>query len=116
MWKRCAGRHRAQIVPYPERSLPTPPLPPSPVVADHADSLRPLRGAGYHSRVCSIMGAAIDRIADAIDQLANDAQGPAPEAELTARVADIWLMVEELDPELARRQRRYTSQADGTPQ
>ena len=76
----------------------------------------PLRGAGYHSRVCSIMGAAIDRIADAIDQLANDAQGPAPEAELTARVADIWLMVEELDPELARRQRRYTSQADGTPQ
>ncbi|HWG00398.1 MAG TPA: hypothetical protein VG164_00945 [Trebonia sp.] len=65
--------------------------------------------------MCSIRGDAIERIADAIDQLANDAQGSAPEAELTARIAGIWLMVGELDPELARRQRRYTSQADGTP-
>jgi hypothetical protein len=58
------------------------------------------------------MGDAIDRIAEAIDQLASDAQGDNDGADLTARVADIWLMVTALDPELARRQQRYTA-ADG---
>ena len=60
------------------------------------------------------MGDAIDRIADAIDQLAAEIQDTA-EAELTARVADIWLMVGAIDPDLARRQREYTSPSDGTP-
>jgi len=68
--------------------------------------------------VCSIRGEAIDRIAEAIDQLANDARREIPGTDLAARVADIWLMVTALDPELARRQRQYTASttpADGTP-
>jgi len=64
------------------------------------------------------MGDAIDRIADAIDQLASDAQGETSDREpgaLAARVAELWLMVCALDPELARRRRSYTTPADGTP-
>jgi hypothetical protein len=63
--------------------------------------------------VCSIQGGAIERIAEAIDQLAGGIQGMT-EAELTARVADIWLMVGELDPEITRRQRHYTTPPGGT--
>jgi hypothetical protein len=65
--------------------------------------------------VCSIQGDAIDRIAEAIDQLASDVQGDASGQELATRVAELWLMVSALDPELARRQQRYTTSADGTP-
>jgi hypothetical protein len=64
------------------------------------------------------MGDAIDRIADAIDQLASDAQGETGEPEsgaLAARVAELWLMVSALDPELARRKQGYTTPADGAP-
>ena len=74
--------------------------------------------AGYPSPVCSTTGDAIDRIAAAIDQLASDARdakGEASEAELTGRVAALWQMVSDLDPELARRARRYTGPADGVP-
>lgn len=74
--------------------------------------------AGYHSPVCSSTGDAIDRIAAAIDQLASDARDASGEvsvAELTARVATLWQMVSDLDPELARRARRYTGPADGDP-
>jgi hypothetical protein len=63
--------------------------------------------------VCSIQGDAIERIAEAIDRLAGGIQGMT-EAELTARVADIWLMVGELDPELTRRQQHYTTPSSGT--
>jgi hypothetical protein len=65
--------------------------------------------------VCSITGDAIDRLAEAIDQLASDAQGKADGRELATRVADLWLMVSALDPELARRRQGYTTLADGTP-
>jgi hypothetical protein len=65
--------------------------------------------------VCSITGDAIDRLAEAIDQLASDAQGEANGRELAARVADLWLMVSALDPELARRRQGYTTPADGAP-
>jgi hypothetical protein len=68
--------------------------------------------------VCSITGAAIDRIAEAIDQLASDARGENGEprhGELAARVAELWLMVSALDPELARRKEHYTTPADGAP-
>jgi hypothetical protein len=64
------------------------------------------------------MGDAIDRIADAIDQLASDAQGETGEPEsgaLAVRVAELWLMVGALDPELARRKQGYTTPADGAP-
>jgi hypothetical protein len=83
-----------------------------------SDRLRRTGPACYPSRVCSIRGEAIERIAEAIDQLANDAQREGPGTNLAARVADIWLMVTALDPELARRQRRYTASttpADGAP-
>jgi len=81
-----------------------------------ADRLRPDTPLGYPSPVCSIMGDAIDRIAEAIDQLASDAQGETSGHELAARVADLWLMVSALDPELARRRQGYTTPADDVPQ
>jgi hypothetical protein len=68
--------------------------------------------------VCSKTGEAIERIAAAIDQLASDArdgQGETGSDELTARVATLWEMVSELDPELARRARRYAAPPDGAP-
>ena len=85
--------------------------------------------AGYPSRVCSILGAAstwgptpgasqgIDRIAEAIDQLETDLRAESSALEMSARVADIWLMVTVLDPELSRLINRYTAPgnpADGT--
>jgi hypothetical protein len=80
-----------------------------------AECLRPAAGLGYPSRVCSIKGDAVDRIAAAIDQLATDALAESSEPELANRVAELWLMVSALDPELARRSRHYTTPADGTP-
>ena len=80
-----------------------------------AECLRQAGRLRYPSPVCSIMGDAIDRIAEAIDQLASDVQGEASGQELASRVAELWLMVSALDPELARRQQRYTTSADGTP-
>jgi hypothetical protein len=71
--------------------------------------------------VCSITGDPIDRLAQAIDQLASDAQGAKgahgelSDTELAARVAELWLMVSALDPELARRRQRYATPADGAP-
>jgi len=89
-----------------------------PVAGEPGDRLRPPARLGYPSRVCSIMGDAIDRIVAAIDQLASDARGDISGPELAARVADIWLMLSALDPELARRKQGYggTEPADGTPQ
>jgi hypothetical protein len=68
--------------------------------------------------VCSSTGDEIDRIAAAIDQLASDlreTEGGARQQELNARVAALWQMVSDLDPELARRAQRYTGPADGGP-
>ena len=65
--------------------------------------------------MCSILGDAIDQIAAAIDDLARDVRegsGSVQHADHTARVADIWLMVTALDPELARLVLRYTAPAD----
>lgn len=82
-------------------------------------------GAGYPSRVCSILGEAstwgtapgagegVDRIAEAIDQLESDLRAESGTPEVSARVAGIWLMVTALDPELARLITRYT--APGNP-
>jgi hypothetical protein len=77
--------------------------------------LRPATRVRYYPHVCSIMGDAIERIAAAIDQVASDVRGAADEPELTARVAEIWLMMGALDPELARRQQGYATPADGMP-
>ena len=80
-----------------------------------AERLRRAGALRYPSRVCSNVGDAIDRIAEAIDQLASDAQGETSGRELAARVADLWMMVSALDPELARRSQGYTTPADGAP-
>jgi hypothetical protein len=69
------------------------------------------------------MGDAIERVAAAIDQLASDAQaarGKAGSDELIVRVASLWQLIGDLDPELARRAQRYarpaeTAPADGAP-
>jgi hypothetical protein len=70
------------------------------------------RRAGYPSPVCSILGDAIDQIAAAIDELACDVREGPESGQHMARVADIWLMVAALDPELGRRVRRYTAPTD----
>jgi hypothetical protein len=68
---------------------------------------------GYPSSVCSNTGDAVDRLAAAIDQLANDARDDANDPELAARVAGLWQMVSDLDPELARRTQGYTAPPGG---
>ena len=68
--------------------------------------------------MCSTTGDAIDRIVAAIDQLARDAHDAktgASVSELTARVATLWQMVSDLDPELARRAQGYTGPVGGGP-
>jgi hypothetical protein len=51
--------------------------------------------------VCSSDGGALRRLAEAIDRLEADRAGT-DAADLAARVAAIWSMVSEIDPELAR--------------
>ena len=63
--------------------------------------------------MCSSTGDAVDRLAAAIDQLAGDVHGHANDPELAARVAGLWQMVSDLDPELARRARGYTALPGG---
>jgi hypothetical protein len=70
---------------------------------------------GYPSPVCSSQGEAIHRVAAAIDQLAVDAKSRADHQELTARVAGVWEMISDLDPELARRAQAYAADAEGAP-
>jgi hypothetical protein len=55
----------------------------------------------YDSTVCSTDGGALRRVAEAIDQLEAD-RGNTDAADLETRVAAVWSMVSELDPELAR--------------
>ena len=51
---------------------------------------------------------ALDRLGDAIDGLADAARADAASAqELAGRLAAVWEMVAELDPELARRLAGY---------
>jgi hypothetical protein len=51
--------------------------------------------------VCSTDDTALRRVTEAIDQLEAD-RGVADTADLEARVAAIWSMVSDIDPELAR--------------
>ena len=56
--------------------------------------------------VCSIDVSALRRVAEAIDQLDADRKS-ADSAVLAARVAAVWAMVGEINPELARLASRY---------
>ena len=58
--------------------------------------------------VCSIDESAFRRLAEAIDQLDADRRS-ADAAALEARIAAVWAMVREIDPELARLASRYGS-------
>ena len=58
--------------------------------------------------VCSINGSALRRLAEAIDQLDADRRG-ADAAVLEARIAAVWAMVREIDPELARLTSKYAN-------
>ena len=51
--------------------------------------------------VCSTDGGALQRVAEAIDRLEAD-RGNTDTADLEARIAVVWSMVREIDPELAR--------------
>ncbi len=59
----------------------------------------------------SIDGAALRRVTEAIDRLDAERKSTDP-AELAARIAAIWAMVAELDPELARLASRYATPTD----
>jgi hypothetical protein len=51
--------------------------------------------------VCSRETSRLQRVAEAIERLEAD-RGHADETELEARVAAVWRLVSEIDPELAR--------------
>jgi hypothetical protein len=65
----------------------------------------------YASTVCSSDGGALRRVTEAIDRLEADRVNP-DAADLAARVAAVWSMVSEIDPELARLASGYDSPAD----
>ncbi|MEV4259272.1 hypothetical protein AB0J52_39450 [Spirillospora sp. NPDC049652] len=57
--------------------------------------------------MCSPEGEGIDRLADAIDDLADAGPDALAPEELAARIASLWSLVGDLDPEIARRRSRY---------
>jgi hypothetical protein len=61
--------------------------------------------------VCSTDGSALRRVAEAIDQLDADRKS-ADSAALVARIAAVWAMVREIDPELARLVAKYANPSD----
>jgi hypothetical protein len=65
----------------------------------------------YPSTVCSIHDPALKRVAEAIDRLEADRQA-ADTADLEARIAAVWSMVSDIDPELAKLASRYQNQPD----
>ena len=58
--------------------------------------------------VCSIDESALRRVAEAIDQLDAD-RSSADSSALEARIAEVWAMVRDIDPELARLASRYAN-------
>ena len=64
--------------------------------------------------VCSIDESALRRLAEAIDQLDADRKS-ADSAALEARIAAVWAMVREIDPQLARLASRYANPPASSP-
>jgi len=58
--------------------------------------------------VCSTDESALRRLAEAIDQLDADRKS-ADAVALEARIAAVWAMVREIDPELARLTSKYAN-------
>jgi hypothetical protein len=68
--------------------------------------------------MCSDGGSAADRVTElirAIDDLASADPESLTAAELARRVARVWTLVGDLDPDLARRAAGYASPAPGRP-
>jgi HAMP domain-containing protein len=61
--------------------------------------------------VCSTDDVALRRVAEAIDRLEADRRN-VDAADLEARIAAVWSMVSEIDPELARLASGYETRAD----
>jgi len=61
--------------------------------------------------VCSTDEFALQRVAEAIDQLDADRKR-ADSSGLEARIAALWAMVREIDPELARLASGYANPRD----
>jgi len=61
--------------------------------------------------VCSIDESALQRVAEAIDQLDADRKN-ADSAALAARIAAVWAMVREIDPQLGRLVAKYANPSD----
>jgi hypothetical protein len=70
--------------------------------------------AGYRSSVCSTQESPLGRLARAIDDLAADSRDGAATDHLAERIAQLWRMLGELDPELAKRRSRYERTTDRT--
>ena len=58
--------------------------------------------------MCSIDESALRRLTEAIDQLDADRKS-ADAAALEARIAAVWALVREIDPELARLTSKYAN-------
>ena len=78
--------------------------------ADRPNRQATVGRAAYCSTMCSTASERLARIGMAIDELAADSLAPArawPDAGMQERLARIWAMIAELDPELARRMPEY---------
>jgi hypothetical protein len=64
--------------------------------------------------VCSTQESPLGRLARAIDDLAADSRDGAAQAHLAERIARLWGMLADLDPELAKRRPGYED-TDGAP-
>jgi hypothetical protein len=86
----------------------------APGALDRLNWQAPAAGAAYCSTMCSTTSERLARIGTAIDQLAADSLAPdraGSDASMHKRLASIWAMVTELDPELARRVRKYGTES-----
>jgi hypothetical protein len=63
--------------------------------------------------VCSTSPVSLGRLVQAIDELAADSEAGTAPAHLAKRIAAIWGMIADLDPELARRRPGYERSPEG---
>jgi hypothetical protein len=73
--------------------------------------MRDLARAGYRSSVCSTPEPPLSRLARAIEDLAAECRAGATDSQLAERIARVWGMIADLDPELARRWSGYEGTA-----
>lgn len=76
-------------------------------------SVRAGHRSGYRSTVCSTPKPSLEALTRAIEELAAASKAGAAPGHLDERIAVLWAMVADLDPELARRLARYKRPAGG---